>query len=106
MSNRELADIFSLFSKLLDIHAVSENEAKLFSTAAFQLKKMEANVFDLPNDTLLKMWQLGKIPAQKIIELKEHKKIQQLEDLIAKTPNGIIELSKIKGLGPKKIAQL
>jgi DNA polymerase (family 10) len=106
MKNRELADIFSLFSKLLDIHAVSENEAKLFSNAAFQLKKMEANVFDLPNDSLLKMWQLGKIPAQKIIELKEHKKIQQLEDLIAKTPNGIIELSKIKGLGPKKIAQL
>ncbi|MBP6455245.1 MAG: DNA polymerase/3'-5' exonuclease PolX [Chitinophagaceae bacterium] len=106
MSNRELADIFSLFSKLLDIHAVSENEAKLFSTAAFQLKKMEANVFDLSSETLLKMWQLGKIPAQKIIELKEHKKIQQLEDLIAKTPNGIIELSKIKGLGPKKIAQL
>ncbi len=106
MSNREIADLFSLLSKLMDIHAVSENEAKLYATAAFQLKKMEASVFDLPNETLLKTWQLGKIPAQKIIELKEHKKIQQLEDLISKTPNGIIELSKIKGLGPKKIAQL
>jgi len=41
--------------------------------------------------------------AQKIVDLLATKKLQILEDYIQKTPTGILEMLKIKGLGPKKI---
>src|SRR5690606_24636587 len=40
---------------------------------------------------------------QKIIALLENGKLQQLENLIENTPPGVLEMLKIKGIGPKKI---
>jgi DNA polymerase (family 10) len=46
---------------------------------------------------------IGDAIAQKIVDLLATKKLQILEDYIEKTPAGILEMLKIKGLGPKKI---
>jgi DNA polymerase (family 10) len=46
---------------------------------------------------------IGDALAQKIVDLLATKKLQILEDYIEKTPVGILEMLKIKGLGPKKI---
>jgi DNA polymerase (family 10) len=46
---------------------------------------------------------IGTALAQKIMDLLATKKLQILEDYIEKTPTGILEMLKIKGLGPKKI---
>ena len=46
---------------------------------------------------------IGEALAQKIVDLLATKKLQILEDYILQTPPGILEMLKIKGLGPKKI---
>jgi DNA polymerase (family 10) len=46
---------------------------------------------------------IGDALAQKIVNLLATKKLQILEEYIEKTPAGILEMLKIKGLGPKKI---
>lgn len=47
---------------------------------------------------------IGEAIAKKIQEILLTGKMKILEDLILKTPEGIFEMLKIKGLGPKKIS--
>ena len=49
---------------------------------------------------------IGDSSAKKIIELLETGKLEALEELIAKTPAGILDMMQIKGLGPKKICTI
>ena len=49
---------------------------------------------------------IGKSIAAKIIELLETGTIQDLEDILLRTPPGIVEMLGIKGIGPKKIATI
>src|SRR6185436_641851 len=46
---------------------------------------------------------IGESAAKKIVEILETGKLKALEDIIANTPPGVIEMLNIKGIGPKKI---
>jgi len=47
---------------------------------------------------------IGKSMAAKIYELVETGTMTDLEDLLAATPEGVVEIMGIKGIGPKKVA--
>src|SRR6185436_10129982 len=49
---------------------------------------------------------IGESAAKKIVEILETGKLKALEDIIANTPPGVIEMLNIKGIGPKKIATI
>jgi DNA polymerase (family 10) len=104
MTNAEIADNFSLLSKLMDIHGENEFKAKSYSAAAYSIEKLpvELNTIDPTKYATYKG--IGNSAAEKIKELLHFGEIKLLKQLIEQTPAGILEMMSVKGLGPKKIA--
>ncbi len=104
MNNNEIADHFSLLSKLMDIHGANSFRAKSYSIAAYNIEKLPAEATTMDDATLFSMKGIGESTGNKIKELISTGKLAALDDILAKTPPGILDILQIKGLGPKKIA--
>lgn len=105
-SNAEISDQFNLLSKLMDIHQENAFKSKSYSAAAFAIDKLPVAISEIPREQIAGLKGIGESSARKIIELIDTGKLSQLEELIGKTPAGILEMMQIKGLGPKKIATI
>jgi DNA polymerase (family 10) len=103
MDNYAIADQLSLLSKLMDIHGENSFKSKSYSSAAFAIEKLPQEIAKLPTEKIFKIKGIGESVGSKIIELLETGELQQLKEYIAQTPEGVLEMMNIKGLGPKKI---
>ncbi len=103
MDNAAIADNFSLLSKLMDIHGENSFKSKTYSIAAFYIEKLPEQLHTTERSTIPRIKGIGDSVAKKIFEMLDTGKFQQLEDIIADTPAGVIEMLNIKGIGPKKI---
>lgn len=103
MSNYEIADHFSLLGKLLDIHGENSFKSKSYSSAAFTIEKLPKEVAEMSEEELYKQRGIGQSVGEKIQELLREGSMSALVELMAKTPEGVLEMLQIKGLGPKKI---
>ncbi|MFZ1372056.1 MAG: helix-hairpin-helix domain-containing protein [Ferruginibacter sp.] len=106
MDNYQIADIFSLLSKLTDIHAENNFKAKSYASAAFNIEKLPVQLSETPTNKIADIKGIGASSANKIIEILETGSLTALQELIAKTPPGVIEMLNIKGIGPKKISTI
>jgi DNA polymerase (family X) len=103
MDNYAIADQFSLLSKLMDIHGENSFKSKTYSSAAFSLEKLPQQIAELSPEKIFKIKGIGESVGNKIIEIIGTGELQQLKEYLAKTPQGVLEMMNIKGLGPKKI---
>ena len=103
MDNKEIAAHFSLLSKLMELHGENSFRAKTYSVAAYRIGKLPVELSSLSASQAAQLEGIGDTIAAKIKELLSTGNIKMLEDLIKKTPEGIFEMLKIKGIGPKKI---
>ncbi len=103
MDNFQIADAFTLLSKLLDIHGENSFKSKSYASAAFAIEKLPIQLENISPENLASLKGIGTSTAQKITEMLETGKIKALEEIIFITPKGILEMMQIKGLGPKKI---
>lgn len=106
MTNEAIANNFSLLSKLMDIHGENSFKSKAYSNAAFTIEKLPVELTEMPEEKIASIKGLGESIAKKISEQIQTGQLFQLNELIAKTPVGVIEMLKIKGLGSKKIATI
>lgn len=104
MNNKEIANQFSLLSKLMDIHGENSFRAKTYSIAAYKIGQLTVEAQTLSEENIFKLNGIGEAIGKKISEILSTGKLKILEDLILKTPKGILEMLKIKGIGPKKIS--
>lgn len=104
MSNNDIVDFFSLLSRLMDIHGEDSFRAKSYSIAAYHIENLPKQITDMDDAELFSMKGIGQSTGKKIREIQQTSKLQQLEDMLAKTPPGILEMMQVKGLGPKKIS--
>ena len=103
MENDELVDSLELLVKLWDVHGVNEFKAKNLSFAVRGLDKFPGKINQLTTDQLVLIPGVGKIIVQLIYQLAQTGTCQELEEIVEKTPPGILDLLKIKGLGAKKV---
>ncbi|MBS1643573.1 MAG: DNA polymerase/3'-5' exonuclease PolX [Bacteroidetes bacterium] len=103
MTNAELAKPLALYGKLLEVHGENSFKAKNYATAAYSLEHLSASVADMDEATLYQQRGIGRSSGEKIIEILQTGQLGVLVDLLAQTPEGVLELLSIKGLGPKKI---
>ena len=89
MTNKEIASYFSLLAKLSDIHNENSFKSKAYSVAAFQIDKLGFDVENYPKEKLAAVFGIGDSNAKKIIEILETGKLEALDELLAKTPEGI-----------------
>ncbi|HWR32881.1 MAG TPA: helix-hairpin-helix domain-containing protein [Chitinophagaceae bacterium] len=103
MDNAAIADNFSLLAKLMDIHGENSFKTKTYAVAAFNIEKLPISLKETPKEKLFSLKGIGDSVGKKIVEMLETGKLHVLEDIISKTPPGVIEMLNIKGIGPKKI---
>jgi DNA polymerase (family 10) len=104
MTNSEIADLFKLFADLSELHGGNPFKIKQFTNAFFRIDKMLIPLDNLSIPELEKIEGIGKGIASKIDEINKTESFGELNDLLANTPEGILMMMKIKGIGPKKIA--
>ena len=103
MDNYAIADQFSLLAKLMDIHGENSFKSKSYSSAAFTIEKLPQELAGLSHEKIFKIKGIGESVGNKVIEILETGELQLLKEIIAQTPEGVLEMMNIKGLGPKKI---
>ena len=106
MHNYEIAEYFSLLSKLMDIHGENPFKTKSYANAAFTLDKLTEPVTEMAPAQLFSIRGIGEAIGKKVQQIIASNHLDLLDEYIQKTPPGIIEMIKIKGLGPKKIATI
>jgi DNA polymerase (family 10) len=106
MTNNEIADHFSLLSKLMNIHGENSFKAKSYSINAYNIEKLPKEIALMDDAELFGLKGIGDATGKKIREIEQTGRLSLLDKIIAETPGGILEMLHIKGLGPKKIAQI
>ncbi len=106
MTTEDIADALEITAKLMELHDENPFKIKSINSAAYKLSKTRIDLSAPTVEELTKLEGIGKSLAEKIIEFNTTGTSKELQDLISKTPAGVIEMLGIKGLGPKKVRQL
>ncbi|MBK8873951.1 MAG: DNA polymerase/3'-5' exonuclease PolX [Bacteroidetes bacterium] len=106
MENKEVSKILSTTAKLMELHGQNEFKIRSIQNAAFTVSKLEVPVKQLSEEELAGIKGIGKSISQKIHQLVSEGVMPDLEALLKDTPEGVVEMLSIKGIGPKKVAVL
>lgn len=103
MENEALIDSLELLVKLWDVHNINEFKAKNLSFSIRGLDKFSGSLGQLTLDQLLLIPGVGKVFVPLIYELAQTGICKELKEIVEKTPPGILDLLKIRGVGAKKV---
>ena len=103
MENKSIARSFRLLSQLMELHNDNPLKIKSIANAAFKVDKLPYAINSKSLEEIEKIDGLGKSTSAKVWELLQTGTMQELQDILADTPEGIVEMLGIKGIGPKKI---
>ena len=104
VSNEVIAESFSLLAKLMDIHAENPFKIKSYASASFAIDKLTEQLDSIPREQIMSIKGVGASIGKQIIGILDTGELAPLQEIISKTPSGVIEMLRIKGLGPKKIS--
>ncbi len=103
MTNKALANAFSLYAQLMELHGESDFRVKSYQSTYRLIRNIEGTIIEKTDEELASIPRVGKSTIEKINQIKMTGSFQELDEIVAKTPAGIVELLGIKGLGAKKI---
>ncbi|MFN9520374.1 MAG: DNA polymerase/3'-5' exonuclease PolX, partial [Bacteroidota bacterium] len=104
ISNSEISELLSYTADLSELHDGNPFKIKSYQSAAYRIDKMTTTLAALSVDELAAQPGISKSIAAKIHEIATTGTLAELNELIEQTPAGVIELIKVKGIRPKKIA--
>ena len=103
MDNHTIIKTLLFYVDLMILHEENPFKIKGYNNAIFNLERFREPLAKTCLEELEKIAGVGKSTAKAIDELNQTGQLQALEDLKAKTPNGVIDMRAIKGIGTKKI---
>jgi DNA polymerase (family X) len=103
MTNDQIAELFTLLGKLIDVHGESAFKSKAYANASFLIEKLPTALTAMPPEEIAGLKGIGDAIAAKIQEIITTGEMQALNKYLEQTPPGVVEMLQIKGLGPKKI---
>lgn len=107
MDKKEVSKILEEIGILLEIQGENPFKTRAYFNGAKVVEQLEEDIGVLvEEDRLHGIKGIGKALQEKITELVNTGKLKYYDDLRAKTPEGIFEILKIPGLGPKKVKAL
>jgi len=106
MTTEEIAHALKLTAQLMELHGENPFKIKSIANAAYKLDKTDIDLQGKSLSELELIEGIGKGIAAKINELLITGNLTELSELFLATPPGVIEMLKIKGIGPKKVGQL
>lgn len=104
-------ELLALFSELVELTVLEEKDPQSFRVRAYEGARQSIGAIarDLSAMTaaeLAKENGIGKSTAQKIREFYETGTIAKVDELRKKFPPGIVEISRLPGIGPKSVDKL
>ena len=106
MDHKTLLKKIKLSIQLMELHDENPFKIRSYQSALISLERGDQDIMGLGEVELAKIQGVGKSMVDAIQQLKETDTFPLLEELLAKTPEGILEVLQIKGLGPKKVKTL
>lgn len=106
--NHDVAALFDELADLLEIKGENPFRVRAYRNAARTVAGLSRSVADLAKEDkgLDGLPGIGKDLAEKVRTIVATGKLPALEDLKKEMPAGLSALMRVRGLGPKKIAQL
>jgi len=105
-TNDAVAALLREYAELLAITGGDPFRARNYEKAAKSVGGYSSDLSTASEAALLKVPGVGKSIAAKIAEFQSTGEIAALEELRAKVPPGVRELTRVPGLGPKRALQL
>lgn len=103
MTNSDIASIFDDIAEILELKNENVFKIRAYSNAARVINQLGNNLDTIEKEgNLTEIPGIGKDLALKIKELLHTGKLAYYEDLKRSVPEGILDLIKIRGLGPRK----
>lgn len=102
MSNKEIIKQLKLAASLLELNGANSFKIRAYTGTVFQLERLDEQLEGKTVDEMVAM-SISKSIAQKISALVAQGSYDELDDLIAQTPSGVVQMLEIKGIGAKKV---
>lgn len=109
MRNGDVAKIFEEITELLELQGANPFRVRAYRNAALTIGDLTTSLASIAQEGLEKLQEIpgiGKDLAEKIVTILETGTHPQLEELRGQFPPGVVEMLRVPGLGPKKVAIL
>lgn len=106
MQNSEIAAHFSLLADLMEIQSANPFRVRAHRNAARSIESSPEDISGMVSreEPLTALSGIGKDLAEKIETLVQTGQLPQLEELKEEIPSGVVDMLRIPGIGPKKVA--
>ena len=96
MDNNSIIQALKTCASLMELHEENDFKIRSYNNAIFNLEKENRNLADLPIEEIAALKGVGKSIAGSINKLVNTGRFEALDDLLKKTPKGLLEILKIK----------
>lgn len=104
MDKREISVMFEEIALILDLKGENPFKSKAYINAARALELLEGDLQDYIIDGRLSgIKGIGKTIGEKLVEIIETGRLKYYEELRGSLPEGLFDMLKIPGMGPKKV---
>ncbi len=106
LSNKDIANMFHELASLMELHDENPFKIRSYENAYLNLRKLDQALLAQDRQHWSEIKGIGAAILDKLSELKNTGSFSLLEEFRNKTPEGIRQLLKVKGLGPKKLKSI
>jgi DNA polymerase (family 10) len=109
MTNHQIAAVFEHVADLLEFQGANPFRVRAYRNAARTIHDLPESAADILADSsrsLTDIEGIGKDLAEKAATLVETGSLPMLDELLAETPESVLAILRVPGLGPKRAAQL
>lgn len=103
MTNKDIAGLFHELASLMELHEENPFKIRSYENAYLALRKLDEPLLEQDREAWLQIKGIGATIMDKLEEIQRSGSFAILEEFRAKTPIGIRQILRIKGLGPKKV---
>jgi DNA polymerase (family 10) len=106
--NAEIAETFDRMADLLEIQGANPFRVRAYRNASRTVTGLGRSLADMlaASEELSNLPNIGKDLAGKIQEIVDTGRLAALEELEKEVPAGLVELTRLPGLGPKRVKSL
>ena len=106
MKNEVIASHFELLADLLEIQGANPFRIRAYRNGARTVSSTSESMDDMVRSDrdLTEMTGIGKDLARQIVEIVTTGRHASLEELKTQIPNGVLDMLRIQGVGPKKVS--
>mgnify|MGYP006303482263 CR=1 FL=1 len=106
--NADIAAMFEEMADLLEIQGANEFRVRSYRQGARTVDSLSRELVEMveAEEDLTELSDIGESLADKIVQVVQTGRLEQLEELRGEVPAGLLDILHIEGVGPKRTEQL